>query len=109
MELELDKQDILEKCMLLGVHVTASVADLKLARNRLIAVYKIPDGLKVSSEVQDQLESKLSTVINTYEFLIQNHQKIDDLFKHIRQYTIMTKSSRMHLSHWVYVGAQDFS
>lgn len=105
----LSKQDITTNCRLLGVHVTATKAELKQTRDRLAKLYHPDKNIGLSKEAEVMIKNKFQLIQNAYEFLSKNHSEIQELFKHLNEFSLTHKGHVNNRSHWVYTAVESYS
>ena len=101
----LSKQEITMRCRILGVHITASVDDLKQARNRLAKLYH-PD--KHPQQVRKQMEERFKVIQDAYEYLTDNHPAIYQQYKDISDNVLTSKENPINRAHWVYKAVESY-
>ena len=105
----LNKQDISIKCRILGVHVNASLAEIKQSRDRLAKLYHPDKHINASTEVKNQIQERFKIIQSSYEYLKDNYQEIQNLYKNLDDFALTSKESNMSKAHWVYKTVESYN
>lgn len=98
----IDKKQVAQACRILGVHVSATLEDLKAARNRLAKLYHPDKHQDISEQAQQAVQERFQIVQSAYDFMKNNKKAIQDSFSHLEDYGLISKGNRLNRSHWVY-------
>lgn len=105
---KIDRNQISIKCRILGVHATATLEEIKEARDRLASIFH-PDKHPKFNEEEKKILSKRFTIIQeAYEFLKKHHEEIQTLYGYARDNTLTSQENRRERSHWVYISISKF-
>jgi DnaJ-class molecular chaperone len=105
----INKQDVAIKCRILGVHVSASLSELKQARDRLAKLYHPDKHMNESPEVRNQIQERFKIIQSSYEYLKDNYQEIQKAFEHMDDFVLTSKESPLSRAHWVYKAVESYT
>ncbi len=105
----INKQDITMKCRILGVHVNASLSELKQARDRLAKLYHPDKHMQEPQEVRDQIQERFKIIQCSYEYLKDNYAAIQQEYKHLDDYILTSRESPMSRAHWIYKTVESYN
>ena len=98
----INKQDVTIKCRILGIHVTASLSEMKQARDRLAKLYHPDKHMNEPPEVREQIQERFKIIQSSYEYLKDNYQEIQKEFAHMEDFILTSKENPLSRAHWVY-------
>lgn len=104
----INQQDVTTKCRILGVHVNASLSELKQARDRLAKLYHPDKHLNAAPAVQLQIQERFKLIQNAYEYLKVNYAAIQQEFHAMNDFVLTSKENRMSHAHWVYKTVESY-
>lgn len=105
----INRQEVTTKCRILGVHVNASLSDLKHARDRLAKLYHPDKHMNEPAEVRAQIQERFKMIQSSYEYLKTNYPAIQKEFQHLDDFILTSKESPMSHAHWVYKAVESYN
>jgi len=104
-----NKQRILLMCQIMGVGLTFSLPELKKARDLLYHHYH-PDKHPNATETEKTaLEEIFKRIQNSYDYLHENHQSIQEYFKEIGDFSLIGKGHRPSDACWTYATVSSYT
>lgn len=94
------KNEIAKCCRILGVHVTATLDELKSARDRLAKLYHPDKNQNLSTDAFSKITERFQQIQTSYDFLKTNYDDIQIEYEHLRNNTLSARGP--HRSHWIY-------
>lgn len=105
----IDKQDVTIKCRILGVHVNASLHELKQARDRLAKLYHPDKHMREPQAIREEVQERFKMVQSAYDYLKDNYQATQKEFEHLDDFILTSKESPMSKAHWVYKTVESYN